>query len=97
MENVAERLLNPGVLLSMVGAGLAYAWLLWTLNIRPRVNLFVVAVAPGVIFLATVWSIRAMQGVAATTYVALLVDWLIFSNTAFLAIIGTRRWRARRA
>jgi glucan phosphoethanolaminetransferase (alkaline phosphatase superfamily) len=96
MDNVADRLLNPGVVVSMIGAGIAYAWLLWSLNIRPNLNLFVVSVAPGVLFLVVIWSIRSMQGVSAATYVALLADWLIFSNSAFVTVLIARRWRRRK-
>jgi hypothetical protein len=96
MENVAERLLNPGVLASVIGAGVAYGVLfLWSLNIRPNINLFLTAVAPGAVFLAMIWSIRAMQGVASTTYVALLVDWFLFAIAAFVSVLVVRRWRAR--
>jgi hypothetical protein len=94
--DVMDRLLNPGVVLSMIGAGIAYGWFLWALHIRPNLNLWLTAIAPGVIFLAMVWSIRAMQGVVASTYIALLADWLIFSNAAFVAVLVARRWKARR-
>lgn len=93
---MAERLLNPGVIASMIGAGIAYAWLLWALHIRPNLNLFVVAVVPGSLFLVVIWSIRAMQGVPAATYVAMLADWLIFANAAFVTVIVARRWRRRK-
>lgn len=95
MDNIGERLLNPTVLLTMVLAGIAYAWLLWALHIRPRINLWATAVVPGVVFLATIWAIRAAQGVAALTYIALLVDWLIFSVTGVLTVLVARRWKAR--
>jgi hypothetical protein len=94
--DLMERLLNPAVVLSMIGAGIAYGWFLWALHIRPNLTLWLAAVAPGATFLAVIWSIRAMQGVVASTYIALLVDWLIFSNAAFVAVLAARRWKARR-
>lgn len=94
--DLVDRLLNAGVVLSMIGAGIAYGWFLWALHIRPNLNLWLAAVVPGVTFLAVIWSIRTMQGVLASTYVALLADWLIFSNVAFVAVVAVRRWKARR-
>jgi hypothetical protein len=94
VDNIAERLLNPGVLVSMIGAGIAYGWFLWSLNIRPNVNLWLSAIAPGAMFLLVVWSIRAMQGVASGTYIALLVDWLIFSVAGVVTVCSGRHWRA---
>jgi hypothetical protein len=96
MENIVDRLLNPGVVITMVGAGLAYGWFLWALNIRPNLNLFMVAVAPGATFLIVIWSIRATQGVASATYVALMVDWLIFSCVGVAAVLVARRRRGVR-
>jgi hypothetical protein len=96
VDSIADRLLNAGVIVSMIGAGIAYAWLLWALNIRPNLNLFVVAMAPGALFLVVIWSIRAMQGVAAGTYVAMLVDWAIFAGSGFLTVLIARRWRRRK-
>jgi hypothetical protein len=93
MDNIPERLLNPGVIASMIGAGIAYGALLWALSIRPNLNLWVTAIAPGAVFLAVVWSIRAMQGVASATYIALLTDWLIFSITGVITVCVARRWR----
>ena len=94
MDNIVERLLNPGVIVSMGLSGIAYGWLLWSLNIRPSLNLWVTALAPGAVFLFVVWSIRAMQGVASATYVALLTDWFIFSTTSAITVCLARRWRA---
>jgi len=94
VDNIVERLLNPGVIVSMVLSGVAYGWFLWSLNIRPNLNLWVTAVAPGAIFLFVIWSIRAMQGVASATYIALLTDWLIFSVTGVVTVCVARRWRA---
>ena len=94
MDNIVERLLNPGVIVSMIGSGIAYGALLWSLNIRPNLNLWLTAIAPGAIFLLMIWSIRAMQGVASATYIALLTDWLIFSVTGVVTVCVARRWRA---
>lgn len=95
MDDVGGRLLNPTVLLTMLLAGIAYGWLLWSLHIRPHLNLWVTAVAPGFVFLATVWAIRAAQGVSSLTYIALIVDWLIFSIVGALTVLVARRWKAR--
>lgn len=95
MDDVGGRLLNPTVLLTMVLAGIAYGWFLWTLHIRPQIRLWATAVFPGVVFLATVWSIRAAQGVSSLTYIALLVDWLVFSITGATAVLVARHRRAR--
>jgi hypothetical protein len=95
VDNIVERLLNPGVVVSMVIAGIIYGLtLLWSLNIRPSLNLWLAAIAPGVIFLLMIWSIRAMQGVASGTYIALLIDWFVFSAAACVAVLVRRR-RAR--
>jgi hypothetical protein len=95
VDNIVERLLNPGVVVSMVVAGIVYGLtFLWSLNIRPNLNLWLTAVAPGVIFLLMIWSIRAMQGVASGTYIALLADWLIFSGAAVVSVLVVRRVRA---
>ena len=93
-EDLFQRLLNPAVMASMVGAGIAYGALLWALNIRPTLNLVLTAFAPGVIFLAVIWSIRTMQGVVATTYIALLADWVVFAGSAALTVLAWR-WRQR--
>jgi glucan phosphoethanolaminetransferase (alkaline phosphatase superfamily) len=95
MDDISGRLLNVGVIISMIGAGLAYGWFLWSLNIRPNLSLFLTAIAPGATFLCVVWSIRAMQGVASAIYAAMLIDWLIFSCTGVLAVLAARRLRAR--
>jgi hypothetical protein len=91
MTDVLDRLLNPAVLFTMIAAGLAYSRLLWVLNLRPTATLVIVAVAPGAIYLTTVWAIRALQGVVSTVYIVLLIDWFIFANTGALAVLLARR------
>ena len=91
VDDVAHRLLNPVVLGTMLVAGVAYGWLLWSLNIRPHFRLWAAATFPGLIFLAVVWSIRASQGVSSLTYIALGVDWLLFANAGYLAVL-VHRW-----
>lgn len=93
-EDLYARLLNPAVLASMIGAGIAYGALLWALNIRPTLNLILTAFAPGVIFLSVIWSIRTMQGVVATTYIALLADWAVFAGSGALTVL-VWRWHRR--
>ena len=97
VDDVLGRLLNPVVLGTMVVAGMAYGWwVLWALQLRPNARLLAAAVAPGVVFLAVVWSVRSFQGVVAATYIALMVDWLIFANAAALTVIARRRWQRRK-
>jgi len=97
MENVAERLLNPTVIVTMIAAGIAYGGFLWSLNVRPHVRLWAAAVVPGFLFLAVIWSIRAAQGVAAATYIAMIVDWLIFAHSGYISVLVARRVRRRKA
>jgi hypothetical protein len=97
VDDVLGRLLNPVVLATMVIAGVAYGWwILWALQLRPNARLLAAAVSPGVVFLAVVWSVRSFQGVVATTYIALIVDWLIFSSVGVLTVIARRRWQRRK-
>lgn len=90
------RVLNPTVAATVIAAGVAYAGFLWSLRIYPHVRLWATAVLPGALFLAVIWAIRAVQGVASALYIALLVEWLIFSVTAVLVVLVTRRWRRLR-
>lgn len=90
-DDIAGRLINPGVMLTMVLAGLAYSRLLWSLNLRPTGVLVVTAVAPGAIYLLTIWAIRAVQGTASLVWPTLLLDWLVFSMTAVIAVLVARR------
>jgi len=91
-DDIALRLLNPTVILTMILAGVAYGAWLWTLNIRCLGHLISVGIFPGAIFLVVVWSIRAFQGVPSLTYAALLVDWMLFSTAGVVAVLATRRW-----
>ena len=93
-EDVMARLLNPGVVLTMIGAGIAYGMFLWALHIRPNLNLWLTAVVPGATFLAVIWSIRGLQGTFSLTYFALMVDWLIFAGSGVLTVL-VWRWRRR--
>lgn len=91
--DVLGRLLNPGVLATMVAAGAAYGVFLWALDLRPNGRLWAAAVVPGVIFLLVIFSIRGFQGTTSIVYLALTLDWLIFANVGVLAVLGWRRWR----
>ena len=91
MTGIEERILNPGVLLTMALAGLGYARVLWSLNLRPTGALVITALAPGAVFLVTLWSIRAIQGSPSPFYVYLVVDWLIFAGSALAASLTARR------
>jgi hypothetical protein len=93
VDSITERLLNPAVLLTMVGAGIAYGAWLWTIHIRPTARLWGVALFPGVTFLLVVWAIRAVQGVASAIWFGLLVDWLFYSVSGVLAVLTWRRIR----
>lgn len=94
-EDVIARLLNPVVIATMIFAGIAYGWLLWSYDIRVNIRLFAIAVFPGAIFICVIWSVRAFQGVLATTYLALLVDWMVFSLAGFHTV-QVARWAIRR-
>jgi hypothetical protein len=96
VEDVASRLLNPAVIVTMIGSGIAYGWFLWSLHARPHARLWATGVMPGLVFVAVIWAIRAAQGVVALTYLALIIDWLIFSVTGVLTVLIARRIRRRR-
>lgn len=95
MTDLEVRVLNPVVILTMVLAGLAYARVLWAVNLRPTGVLFVVATAPGAIYIITIWAIRAVQNTPSLIWPYLLVDWFIFATTAFIAVVVARRRRLR--
>ena len=90
-DDVAGRLLNVGVLLTLVGAGLAYSRLLWSLRLYPTGVLVITAVAPGAIYLTTIWAIRALQGTPSLVWPTLLINWLVFSITAVIAVLVARK------
>lgn len=96
MDDIAGRLLNPGVILTMIVAGVAYGRLLWAVNLRPNSTLWMIAAAPGAIFLMTAWTIRAMQGVPSVVWVVLLLDWLLFAHAGVLAVLFVRGRKIRR-
>ena len=91
MDDIAGRILNPAVVLTMALSGLAYGRLLWSLNLRPTATLLVVGIIPGVIYLVTAWAIRAVQGTPSLIWPALIVDWLVFSGTSVGAVLLARR------
>jgi len=92
VDDIAGRILNPVILLTMAAAGaIGYARVLWAANLRPTAVLWILATAPGAIFLATVWVIRTLQGTPSLIWPALLVDWLVFSTAAFITVIVARR------
>ena len=91
MTDLEGRILNPVVMLTMLAAGVGYARILWSINLRPTGVLWVTAVAPGAIFLVTFWMIRAMQGRPSLIWPYLLIEWLIFSGTAVLLVLYARR------
>lgn len=94
MTDPLGRVFSVEIALVMVAAGLAYSRLLWSLNLRPSMTLVVVGIAPGAIYLATVWAIRAIQGTPSLIYVGLLLDWLIFASTGVAAVLIARRHHA---
>lgn len=91
MSDLEARILNPGVLLVMVLAGLAYARVLWSVNLRPTGVLWIIATAPGAIYLLTLLAIRAVQGTPSLIWLYLLLDWMVFATTAFAAVVLARR------
>lgn len=91
MDDIAGRILNPVVVATVALAGLAYGRVLWSLNLRPTAVLVVTAVAPGVIFLLTMWAIRALQGTPSLIWPALVADYLVYSMTGVLAVLVARR------
>lgn len=95
MDDIVGRTLNPGVILTMVVAGIAYGHFLWALELRPLARLYAASVGPGAIYLLTILVIRSLQGVTSLVYVTLIIDWLIFAHAGFFAVLGARRWRAR--
>lgn len=97
MADIADRIFNPAIILTMIGSGIAYGyWLLWAINIRDVVRLWGGAVMPGVVFLLIITAVRFLQGTTATVYLYLTLDWLFFSNAAFLTVLA-RRWWTRRS
>lgn len=92
MTDIEGRILNPVIILTMILAGLAYARVLWAVNLRPNGVLWIISTAPGAIYLITIGAIRTAQtGQFSLFYFLLLVDWMIFATTAFLAVIVARR------
>lgn len=92
MNDPLGRVFNIDIVLVMIAAGLAYSRLLWSLNLRPGMTLVVVGIAPGAIYIATVWAIRALQGTPSLIYVGLLLDWLVFAVVGVAAVL-VARWR----
>jgi len=92
MTDLLDRLLNPALLAGMVIAGIAYgALFLWAVNARDTVRLYAIAVVPGLVFLSLILGIRGGQGVVTTAYQLLIINWLLFSNVAFVAVLVRRR------
>jgi hypothetical protein len=88
---MVDRLLNPGVIITLVVSGLAYGMILWALSIRPNLSLWAIATWPGALFLVLIGLVRFGEGSTSVLYPVLLVAWLIFSNTAFLFVLVRRR------
>lgn len=91
MDDILGRLLNPAVIFTVMAAGLAYGRVLWALNLHPTMTLVVTGIAPGAIYLLTIWAIRGLQGTLSPVYIVLFVNWLIFANTGVLAVLIARR------
>lgn len=97
MPDVADRVLNPAIILTMMLSGVAYGWwFLWAINIRDGVRLWAAAVMPGVVFFLIITAVRYAQGTAASLYLLVLVDWLAFSNVACLTAFARRRLNRRK-
>jgi hypothetical protein len=96
-EDIVARLLNPLVVATMSAAGAAYGyWFLWEMNLKPAGRLWAGATFGGLMFILVVWAIRGAQGTLSAVYLALSVDWLIFSTVGVLTVLARRRWRNRR-
>jgi hypothetical protein len=96
LDYYVRAVLSPHFVGTMIVAGLGYGYFLWALNVRDSVRLYGMAVVPGLAFLSFVFLSRlAGQGNAIALYPLLMVDWLIFSNTAFVSVV-IRRHLARR-
>ena len=91
MTDLEARVLNPVVILTVALAGLAYARLLWSLRLRPTGVLWITATAPGAIYLVTLGAIRAVQSSPSLFWLYLFLDWMVFSTTAFCAVMIARR------
>ena len=96
MTDIEGRILNPVIVLTMVLSGLAYARVLWAVYLHPTSVLWIISTAPGAIYLITIGAIRSAQtGELSTFYFLLLLDWMIFATTAFLAVMVARRRKER--
>jgi hypothetical protein len=81
--------------MALAGA-VGYGAVLWQLNLRDPVRLYVATVVPGLAFLAFVFLSRwAGGGQAIALYPLLMIDWLIFANSAYAAVIVRRHLRRR--
>jgi hypothetical protein len=92
---MVERLLNPGVIITLVVSGLAYGVILWALHIRPNVALWAMATWPGALFIILIGLVRFGEGSTSVLYPVLLIAWLVFSNTAFVFVLARRWWKKR--
>ena len=92
-QDIMARVWQPEIWATMVLTGLAFAALLWVLDIRPGPRLFVTAVLPTVMFLAIVLVYRGLHGTLALLYTLLIGDALIWAGTAVCAVFVWRRWR----
>jgi len=95
-ESVFERLLNPVVIGTMVAAGVAFGFFLWSLRIHPTALLWAAATFPGTIFFMVIWTIRGYQGTLSLVYIAELILWWVFSNTGVLTVLVRRKWLSRK-
>jgi len=91
VDDIGGRLFNPVVLATIVIAGLGYGRVLWSLSLRPTTTLVVAAIAPGAIFLVTIWLIRAAQGTPSLIWPGLLADYLVYATSGLLAVVVARR------
>lgn len=97
VEEIVGRLLNPGVILTLIAAGAAgYGLFLWALNVQPLGRLYAVAIVPGFIFGMTILTVRALQSeMLAPVYAVLVIDWLIFAHAGFVAVLIERKRHKR--
>lgn len=98
LDYYLRAVLSPHFVATMAGAGVGYgALFLWSLNVRDAVRLYLISVVPGLAFLSFVFLSRlAGGGNAIALYPLLMVDWMIFANTAVLTVYVRRQMARRR-
>ena len=97
LEAIVATVLSPIFILSMILSGVGYGMLfLWSLNAHDDVRLYLLTVVPGLAFLGLMFALRGVTaGILSPVYLILIIDWMVFSHAAYVAV-HTRRWLVRR-